>query len=720
MRRSLSQYSAVVLGVLWLLGMAGCAVERGKVYVKDGTTYGVVPGLTWRGRWWNYYQRGLSYAAGEFWQEAIADLQTAIAQRQADQRDARTYGLHFLDYFPHRELGVVYYRLGRQAEAIRELETSLATVDSAKAKFYLNRARREELRRTGRDAAPPRLVLDSPAPGLWTNRHTVTVTGRAEDDAYVAAVTIHGEALFIELAEPRLPFAQEVTLTDGPNVVEVLAVDLLGRTTREHLTVHVDRRGPLLSLESLEVLDEPGLRRVRVAGLITDDSPVRRFLLAGRAMPVPAESTWEFRHEVALAADTAVLPFEAEDAAGNVTRGRLALSSTPETPPGIREGKPTFPLPLSPSPPLPIFLPRWASLHLGTVVSDLVAPPPAPQRMALQPEGDAPTIRLKELATQTIYDDKLYLDGEVRAASAIVAFSINGESQLQRFPPGRERRRIFFGELLPLGVVGENRFRLEVTDATGRTTRREVVVQRQVQKVRQREARLRIAVLPLEQSGTTAGLSDMAYDHLLAAFDRQGRFRLLERERERLEDILREHRLSQTPHVDRVTAVKTGKIVAVEGVLFGTVSQPAPQTLEVSVRFVDVETTELLATADVYGEELEPRDVEFLMQGLAWKFKQRFPLVEGVVVEREGERVFVNRGSQHALKQFMKAILFRDGKVITDPQTGTRLGYSEEPLGEARITEVADAFSQAVLLPSAQARDVRKLDVKKLDKFITK
>jgi hypothetical protein len=62
----------------------------------------------WRARWWNYYKRGTSYAAGEFWTEAIADLQQAIAQRSVDQRQARTYGLHFIDYFPHRELGIVY------------------------------------------------------------------------------------------------------------------------------------------------------------------------------------------------------------------------------------------------------------------------------------------------------------------------------------------------------------------------------------------------------------------------------------------------------------------------------------------------------------------------------------------------------------------------------------------------------------------------------------
>ena len=57
---------AVVLSLWLLLSVIGCAVERGKVYVKDGVRYGVTSGQIWRDRWWNYYERGVSYAAGEF------------------------------------------------------------------------------------------------------------------------------------------------------------------------------------------------------------------------------------------------------------------------------------------------------------------------------------------------------------------------------------------------------------------------------------------------------------------------------------------------------------------------------------------------------------------------------------------------------------------------------------------------------------------------------
>ena len=93
--------------------------------------------------WWHYYRRGAAYIDGKCWNEAAQDFKAAIGQRYKDKAQARTYGLHFIDYFPHRELGVAYYHLGRYVEAIEELETSLKHVKrkNDRAKHYLDLAR---------------------------------------------------------------------------------------------------------------------------------------------------------------------------------------------------------------------------------------------------------------------------------------------------------------------------------------------------------------------------------------------------------------------------------------------------------------------------------------------------------------------------------------------------------------------------------------------------
>src|SRR3990167_719878 len=85
-----------------LLFSLSCYTQKGDPrYFKDGQQYGTTEG-TFRNKWWNYYERGNSFSDGEFFEEAIADYRNSIKQRDEDQRRARTYGMHFIDYFPHK------------------------------------------------------------------------------------------------------------------------------------------------------------------------------------------------------------------------------------------------------------------------------------------------------------------------------------------------------------------------------------------------------------------------------------------------------------------------------------------------------------------------------------------------------------------------------------------------------------------------------------------
>jgi hypothetical protein len=668
----------------------GCAVEQGKVYTRDGRQYGVTSSQIWRGRWWNYYERGVSYTEGQFWDDAIADLQAAIKQRQDDQRRARTYGLHFTDYFPHRELGVVFYHLTRYDEAQRELETSLKSVETAKAKFYLNKVRATLLQQSGRDTMPPRVLVSSPADGLLTNRLRVEVQGNTEDDTYVAALSINGRPQFIELAEPRLSFAQEVALQDGPNTIDVTARDLLGQETRQRLTVHLDRHGPLVSLERVELVGSGAQQRARVQGYLADRSRLTRFVLADRTVSLPTAPSGSFQQEVSVGVGARALPFEAEDAAGNVTRGEIAL--TPSAAGGSREGKT-----------LPLAWPRWAAFASDTVLSDAKPGLPgvaAPLRVAQQSLPAALVLTLTDLEDrQTVYTDTMYLEGKVFGMHAITQLTVAGESLWRR-----PSRQIFFGALVPLHQ-GENTLVVQATDERGNTVQRAFVIIRAVQPSRQLGARLQVTMLPFEQQGTPSTLTEAVYTSLFDALVTQERFDLVERER--LEAVLRELQLSQTDLVDPSTAARTGKVVAAEGIVVGTVTE-TPRALTVYVRFVDVETSEVVVAEDVYGEELSLATLKTLMDGLAWKLRQHFPLVEGVVLTNEGKRLVAGLSSTQGIKPQMKLIVFRPGPEIT---RGRRTFTGPDTvLGEARITTVSAQQVEALLLPPGPAGVLRESD----------
>lgn len=177
---------AIVGLPLACLLLNGCGANRGpEPKVVDGETFGTTT-APFRGRWWQYYERGVSWSLGGFWAEAEADFREALALRLTDNRRARTYGMHFVQCFLHRELGAVLIEQNRLDEAETELRLSLAQEPSAKADYLLARIATMRGVPAPVDAAlvipaepapqlPARVVIDAVQPGA---DNTVTVTGR--------------------------------------------------------------------------------------------------------------------------------------------------------------------------------------------------------------------------------------------------------------------------------------------------------------------------------------------------------------------------------------------------------------------------------------------------------------------------------------------------------------------------------------------------------------
>ena len=73
------------------------------------------------------------------WSRAIAKFNEAIVVKNKDMKKIKTYGMHFMPYFPHREKGICYYNLGRFDDARRELTLSLRQQYSPRAQEYLSK-----------------------------------------------------------------------------------------------------------------------------------------------------------------------------------------------------------------------------------------------------------------------------------------------------------------------------------------------------------------------------------------------------------------------------------------------------------------------------------------------------------------------------------------------------------------------------------------------------
>ena len=104
--------------------------------------------------WWNFYERGLQrQAVGEHalaredFERCLGIRPGAVFENATDRWRVRTYGMHMMEgYFPNRELGISLYHLRAYDKAVRQLEASLSQEPSGRAKFYMNRSRKQLLR----------------------------------------------------------------------------------------------------------------------------------------------------------------------------------------------------------------------------------------------------------------------------------------------------------------------------------------------------------------------------------------------------------------------------------------------------------------------------------------------------------------------------------------------------------------------------------------------
>ena len=274
--------------------------------MKDGQECGVVDGIFGH-RWWNYYERALSFADCGFWQEAEADLQDAIKDREHDERRARTYGHHYIDYFPHRELGVVFYHqaqdlyqsgntctdidkpckvIDKLEEAIKELKTSLYKdpsaaitpdyrVKSTKALLYISRARRLlfEVRYPNKpfptivtgQVQVAEITSDSQIPEIriWdlmnaqlTYMDHVLIEGTMIGDKEIRRleIDVNGKPFVVVPNESRLYFSFWASLQQNENIVTVSCTDIANRKTGKSLRFVREKLQPAMAKTGLRLV----------------------------------------------------------------------------------------------------------------------------------------------------------------------------------------------------------------------------------------------------------------------------------------------------------------------------------------------------------------------------------------------------------------------------------------------------------------------------------
>ncbi len=90
-------------------------------------------------KFYTYYDKGIKFMEKGEWERAIEELKSAISLEFEDAKRKRTYGTRFIQYYPHRDIGICYYNLGEFNDAMGELQLSYAYKQEKKTKEYIDK-----------------------------------------------------------------------------------------------------------------------------------------------------------------------------------------------------------------------------------------------------------------------------------------------------------------------------------------------------------------------------------------------------------------------------------------------------------------------------------------------------------------------------------------------------------------------------------------------------
>ena len=234
----------------------------------------------------------------------------------------------FWEYFAHRELGIVYYNQEKYEEAKKELEASLSTADSARAKFYLNKCNEAIIKMTKADQEPPQFKISSHADGEFVNTPIINLKGTVSDDCYANSnnILIQGKKLFIELAEKNINFSEVVSLHPGENVICMEASDLTGKSTQRNLTIIRDIHPPILYLDDVRIHQKDGKQIASVKGTVVDDYGLKELYINDIEVHIHSHKEDNFDEDIVLT-DGNKISFKVVDLAGNETKGKQQLDT---------------------------------------------------------------------------------------------------------------------------------------------------------------------------------------------------------------------------------------------------------------------------------------------------------------------------------------------------------------------------------------------------------
>lgn len=205
--------------------------------------------------------------------------------------------------------------------------------------------------------------------------------------------------------------------------------------------------------------------------------------------------------------------------------------------------------------------------------------------------------------------------------------------------------------------------------------------------------RMGIAVLPFENKGASKDLGEIVLDKMTTVLVNKNRFKVMERAS--LNKILEEQKLGMSGILDAATAAKIGKGVGVDAIVMGSVVLTRNESISIDARVIDTESARIITARDGYSGSSDIQSVKNTVENVANAIVEDLPLVDGFVIQVNGQKIMLDKGLNNGLRPGMKCIVYREGKEIRHPITGEVLGRETRIIGEVLVNDSFEKYSVA-------------------------
>ncbi len=557
----------------------GCAVNMPPVYEKEGKEYGHTEGI-FRERWYDYYRVALSYMEGDFRADALVMLDLALAQRDTDRRMAKTFGMHFIDYFPHREKGILLYLNGEDESAIKELELSLSHYPSAKAFFYLDKIRIRIMEKEKLRISAPSVIIR--IPGSIRDESAIFLTGAENpvlsatirDEQYVSEIFLNARPVRLESSGQSVSFQEALDLGEGRQDFRLTARNLMGGKTEHRFSVHADRSGPLISISEYI----PG---IRISGRIYDLSGHISLEVNGKDIPL------EKGQDISFSLPSAgPMILTAKDRLGNRTDLQMGNA---------------------------------ASAGFGLLAQNRHAITGSDRETALSAAAkrELSIIADEWREEDTVFRENIRMNIRVEGPEPIREIRIN-----DRILPGLKGRMISHNIFIPL-QIGENSIRISVRDEKGRETQKKIRIERKIPDAFGLHRRYCLMMHRFE-SEKAGNIEFFFAEEIL----KQKRFQL------RVSPEMKKSGISDAVPIPAVNSES-------QGLLLGLICENRRGT-EIAVRVTDAQSSEIIAIADAWSEKRDQDSFAHMARNLSESLHRKLPLADGRIRDIQGQKFRLN------------------------------------------------------------------------------